>query len=126
MSKTVKVTVSTGSVDDCFDRARRHARALDRGERLESEITVTFEDVSDMLRVLSSERVRLLRKILEKPESISRLAIILKRAPRAVSRDVGILEDFGLLSTHFEKNPGHGRRKVVEPRADHFQLVADL
>jgi len=126
MSKVTKATVGTGTADQFFSRARERARKLDRREPVAPEITITFEDVGDMLRVLSAERVRLLRTVTARPSPVSRLAYGLKRDLRAVSRDVSLLESFGLLSTRYEKNPGHGRQKIVEPRAGRYQLVANL
>jgi predicted transcriptional regulator len=87
---------------------------------------VTFEDVNDMLRVLSAERIRLLRVAREKAVPVSDLASGLKRDTRAVSRDVDLLESFGLLRTRYEKNPGHGRRRIVEPCAANYKLVAAI
>jgi hypothetical protein len=43
-----------------------------------------------------------------------------------VSRDVELLEQFGLLRTRYETNPGHGRRRIVEPRAEKFHLIATV
>src|ERR1035438_5180824 len=81
---------------------RERAGRLDRGEPIAPEITVTFEDVRDMLRVLSAERVRLLRVAREKAVPVSDLANGLQRDTRAVSRDVDLLESFGLLRTRYE------------------------
>ena len=33
---------------------------------------------------------------------------------RAVSRDIDLLERFGLLRSRYETNPGHGKRRIVE------------
>jgi hypothetical protein len=41
----------------------------------------------------------------------------LKRHLQAVSRDVDLLERFGLLRSR-EANPGHGKRRIVEPLAE--------
>ena len=60
MKRSTKVWVTADGAEGFFRRAREHARKLDRGEPIAPEITVTFEDVNDMLRVLSAERVRLL------------------------------------------------------------------
>lgn len=79
-----------------------------------------------MLRVLSAERVRLLRVARERAAPVSDLANDLNRDTRAVSRDVDLLESFGLLRTRYEKNPGHGRRRIVEPRAANYQLLAAI
>ena len=53
MNKNVKVRITGDGVREFFDRAREHARKLDRGEELAPEITVSFENASDMMRVLS-------------------------------------------------------------------------
>ncbi|HZL67177.1 MAG TPA: hypothetical protein VFC29_07585 [Candidatus Limnocylindrales bacterium] len=126
MKRKAKVWVTADGAGGFFRRAREHARKLDRGEPIAPEITVTFEDVRDMLRVLSAERVRLLRVAREKAVPVSDLANGLQRDTRAVSRDVDLLESFGLLRTRYEKNPGHGRRRIVEPCAANYQLLAAI
>jgi predicted transcriptional regulator len=126
MKRNAKVWVTADGAEGFFRRAREHARKLDRGRPIAPEITVTFEDVRDMLRVLSAERVRLLRVAREKAVPVSDLANGFQRDTRAVSRDVDLLESFGLLRTRYEKNPGHGRRRIVEPCAANYQLLAAI
>jgi len=99
---------------------------MDRGEKLPSEITMTFEDPSDLVRVLSAERVRVLHAVRTKPAGVSELAATLRRDRKAVKRDVSLLESFGLVSGREEINPGHGRRRIIEPRAAKDQLVATI
>ena len=101
MKRNAKVWVTADGAGGFFRRAREHARKLDRGEPIAPEITVTFEDVRD-------------------------LANGLQRDTRAVSRDVDLLESFGLLRTRYEKNPGHGRRRIVESCAANYQLLAAI
>lgn len=125
MQKT-KITLRTGSTDDFFNRLLERAKKLDKGEVLPPGITITFEDPEDLLEVLSSERVRLLRKVKGETMRISALANGLKRDVRAVSRDVSLLEKAGLLRTSYLPNPGHGRMKVVEPVAREYKLVANI
>lgn len=126
MKRAPGVNVTAGTVEDFFKRSLERARALDRGEKLPAEITMTFEDPSDFMRVLSQQRVRVLRMVRTKPRPVSDLAIILKRDRKAVSRDVKLLESLGLVRTHTEPNPGHGLMKVVEPLARKYQLVATI
>ena len=95
MNKNVKVRVTGDGVKGFFDRVREHARKLDRGEELAPEITVSFENASDMMRVLSAQRIRLLRVARKKAAPVSELAVRLKRDTRAVGRDVDLLERFG-------------------------------
>jgi predicted transcriptional regulator len=79
-----------------------------------------------MLNVLTSERVRLLRRAKAGAVPIAELASGLNRDVRAVSRDVLRLEKAGLLRTSYRANPGHGRCKIVEPVARHYSLTASL
>src|SRR5215831_15638770 len=108
---TPRVMVSSGSVEAFFGRSLARARKLDRGERLPSEVTMTFEDPADLVRVLSAERVRVIQAVREKPAPVSELATTLGRDRKAVRRDVTILESFGLVTGREEVNPGHGRRR---------------
>ena len=126
MNRNVRFRVTADGAKGFFERARERARKLDRGEELAPEITVSFESPGDMMRVLSPERIRLLRVARQKPSPISVLAVGLKRDTRAVSRDVDLLQHFGLLCSRYERNPGHGKRRVVEPRAAKYRLVATI
>ena len=124
--KKSKVSIGNGSADEFFERVRGHAKRLDRGEELPAELNVTFEDPAEMLKVLSAERVRLLRQAKVGSVAVSDLATGLKRDVRAVSRDVVLLEKAGLLRTSYRVNPGHGRLKIVEPVAREYKLTANI
>ena len=121
-----KVNIRTGGAEEFFDRVRGHAAKLDRGESLPAEIAITFEDPAELLKVLTAERLRLLRRAKTGSQPISDLASGLKRDVRAVSRDVVLLEKAGLLHTRYRANPGHGRLKIVEPVAKEYRLTASL
>jgi predicted transcriptional regulator len=121
-----RVTVSSGSVEAFVGRSLARARRLDRGERLAPEITMTFEDPADLVRVLSAERVRVIHAVREKPAPVSELAVTLRRDRKAVKRDVSLLESFGLVNAREEVNPGHGRRRIIEPLAAKYQLIATI
>ena len=123
---TVQARLMTDTADSFFVRSRERARKLDRGERLPAQITVVFEDPSDLMRVLSAERVRVLHSVRAKSVSVSTLARDLNRDRQAVKRDVSLLESLGLLKTREEPNPGHGRRRIVEPLAEKYQLIATI
>ncbi len=124
--KKGKVNIGTSSTAEFFDRVRSHAKRLDRGENLPAEMSVTFEDPAEMLRVLSAERVRLLRRAKAGSVAVSDLASGLKRDVRAVTRDVVLLEKAGLLRTSYRVNPGHGRLKIVEAVAREYRLTANI
>ena len=122
-----KAALATGTLDEYVERSTERARKMYRGETIEPDISITFADPADLLRVLSLERLRVLRTIrTKKNPTISGLATILKRDRKAVSRDVKLLESFGLLRTRRESNPGHGVNTVVEPLAKKYHLSAIL
>jgi predicted transcriptional regulator len=125
VARKTSVHVKTRSVDEFFGRVRAHAEKLDRGETL-AEITIAFEDPMELLNILTSERVRLLRRAKAGSLPISDLAYGLNRDVRAVSRDVVLLERAGLLRTSYRANPGHGKLKIVEPVAREYTLTARL
>jgi predicted transcriptional regulator len=125
MKKTAKsLNVGTGKTEDFFERSLKRARRLDRDEKLPAEIRLTFEDPADLLRVLTEQRVRVIHAVRQKPAPVTDLAIVLKRDRTAVKRDVKILTSFGLVRIQEEANPGHGRRKIVQPLASKYELVA--
>jgi len=124
--KKNSVDIKSSSTGDFFSRVRSHAAKLDRGESIAPRISISFEDPLEMLNVLTSERIRLLRKAKAGALPISDLASGLNRDVRAVSRDVLRLEKAGLLRTSYRVNPGHGRYKVVEPVAREYNLTATL
>ncbi len=87
---------------------------------------MSFEDPADLVRVLSAERVRVIRAVRERPATVSEIAARLKRDRKAVKRDVILLESFGLVFAREEVNPGHGRRKIIGPLATKYQLIATI
>ncbi len=124
--KSPRVTVSSRSVEAFTERSLERARKIDRGESLPSEITMAFEDPADLVRVLSAERVRVIHAVRKKPAAVSELAVTLRRDRKAVKRDVSLLEFFGLVNAREEVNPGHGRRRIIEPLAAKYQLLATI
>lgn len=132
--RNVKVIVSTGTVEEFFERAhedakKEDAKKMDRGELLPLEIRVTFEDPIEMLRALSAERMKVIKTVRKHHATrptVSKLAVMLKRDRKAVSRDVKVLESLGLLKTRELSNPGHGIMKVVESLAEKYYLTATV
>lgn len=126
MRNSATVRIVKNVEEDFFRRSRVIARKLDRGEKLEPGTTLTFASLGDMVRLLSAERVRLLKRVKAKPVSMTKLAAALGRDKSAVARDVAVLERSGLLRTGYVTNPGHGRLRVVQQAAESFEMVAGL
>jgi predicted transcriptional regulator len=113
-------------VDTFFERGRNLARLADRGDLLPPSRVVAFDDIASLLRVLTEKRVLLLKQVKVTPGSITDLAKTLKRDRSAVTRDVQLLESFGVLRVIEKPLPGHGRQKWIEPVARDIRLTAQL
>ena len=121
-----KTEIRVERVDSFFERGRKLAEAADRGNAIPSSRVVAFEDVESLLHVLTEKRVRLLRQVNQTPTSISLLAKNLKRDRSAVSRDVQVLERFGVIQVTEKPLPGHGSQKWIAPLAAEIHLTAVL
>jgi len=113
-------------VDSFFARGRKLAAAADRGDPIPFSRVIAFEDVEALLHVLTAKRVLLLKQVKETPTSISLLAKKLKRDRSAVTRDIQVLERFGVIQVTEKPLPGHGRQKWITPLAGEIQLTAVL
>jgi predicted transcriptional regulator len=121
------VKVSSGSVEDFFKRSHERAVKLDRKEKLPADLRITFEDPADLMRALSAQRVKMLQVVKRNASpTVTKLATMLKRDRKSVTRDVAVLEKLGLIRTKTEVNPGHGVVKVVEPLAEKYHLTATI
>jgi len=105
---------------------RANARKLDRGEKLEPGLFLSFEDPADFLELITPARVRLLQEIDRKVVAIFALAARLSRDPSAVRRDIALLESNRLVKTRKVPNPGHGMQTVVERAATSIELAATV
>jgi predicted transcriptional regulator len=127
MPHKVKIEVVEDGMDAFFKRVRSNARKLDRGEPIPNESVIFFESSIDMLRMLTTERVKLMRELRAAgPVSITILADKLGRNKRAVSRDVTAMREAGVLKTKYVSNAGHGRHLLVMPAAKRVELKSTL
>ena len=122
----MRLTIHTDGLEGFRKRALELARKMDRGEKIQPEKGITFENPIEMAKVLTPERIRLYQVVKKKQTSVTDLANGLKRDRSSVSRDVRLLELKGLLTTHQAPNPGHGRVKMVAAPAEKLMLVAEL
>ena len=61
----MRIGVETAA--EFFRRPRKRAQMLDRGEKIATEMRLTFEDPADFLRALATQRVRVLHAVRKKP-----------------------------------------------------------
>jgi predicted transcriptional regulator len=65
------------------------------------------------LPILSNTKIDLIKIIRRHPDSITNIAKAANQNRASVLRHIHELENFGLVKTHEEVNPGHGRHKIV-------------
>jgi predicted transcriptional regulator len=121
-----KTEIRVEGVDRFFERGRKLARVADRGDAIPSSRIVAFEDAESLLHVLTEKRILVLKQVKQTPTSIGMLAKKLKRDRSAVSRDVQVLERFGVIQVTEKTLPGHGRQKWITPLASEIHLTAVL
>ena len=121
-----KTEIRVEPAEAFFVRGRKTAVLAQEGRRIPGSRIVSFEDVQDLLALLTRQRVRLLESLREAPGSIAGLARELKRERSAVTRDVKMLQQHGVVVVTEKPLPGHGRQKWVRAAAKEIQLTARL
>jgi predicted transcriptional regulator len=121
-----KQRIQTSSIEDFFSRAKKAAKKADRGQSFEGTQVLSFEDPARMFTVLSEARRAIMAQVMQQPKSVSELAEELGRNRSAITKDVHLLEQCGLLDSLRLPNPGHGVRRVVRAKAKRIELTAVL
>jgi predicted transcriptional regulator len=122
----MKLTITTGTVEDFFARGKTLAHKIDSGEPIEPGTLITFEDPEDLLQIITTTRINLFKAVKDEPGSITDIARRLHRDRSAVKRDVDILVGAGLLQIEDVPHSGHGRKKFLKAAAEGFQLIAQV
>ena len=121
-----KLIVKTGTEKEFFNRGKSLAGLADSKNKLPAEFTISFEEPSALLSLLSAGRLDLFRTIKECPGSITDIAERLNRDRSAVKRDIDQLAEAGLVTLETKVHPGHGHLKEVRARAARFRLEATI
>jgi predicted transcriptional regulator len=99
-------------IERMFDKMIDYA--LERPEDSPSRVLIVNFSKAGIEKILTPARMELLRVVMqEKPKTVGELVAKLKRPKEAVSRDMRILENYGLLS--FEVS---GREKMPKVEKD--------
>jgi predicted transcriptional regulator len=118
------VTLKASNGQDFFRKGKALARLADAGQPMPEELTISFEDPADLLRLLTASRLDVFRSVKGEPGSITDIAGRLHRDRSAVKRDVDQLAQVGLVTIETKVLPGHGRMKEVRASAGVFRLEA--
>lgn len=118
------VTLKVGNEQEFFRRGKVLAVLADAGQPIPEERTVSFEDPTDLLRLLTASRLDVFRSVKGEPGSITDIAGRLHRDRSAVKRDVDQLAQVGLVTIEIKTLPGHGHMKEIRAAAGIFRLEA--
>jgi predicted transcriptional regulator len=113
-------------MDGRFGKGVAVARALDAGEPMPDAVRITASSPEQFFTTMTPKRMALFRLTRKCAQSIAELAVASRRDRSAVARDVSQLEVLGLVRVVDQPNPGHGRKKVVEPVAKHIEVVTEF
>jgi len=122
----MRLTITTGDERDFFKRGKELARKLDKGQKVESECIISFEDPQELLELVTTARMDLFKAVKKEPGSIAEIARRLHRDRSAVKRDVDKLANAGLFLVEEKPFTGHGRMKIVSAAADKVTLLAQV
>ena len=118
------MVLKAGTERDFFERGKRLARLADCGRPLPQEQIISFEEPAQLLRLLTTSRLDVLRTVKDAPGSITVIAERLRRDRSAVKRDVDQLALAGMVTIETKVLPGHGLMKEVRALARRFRLEA--
>ncbi len=109
--KVKNVTVRIKSLKDVFEEAKDVMKRLEKGKKVKKHEGISFENLDVMRKVLTEERLRILKTIKkEHPSSIYELAKILKRDMKNTFDDVQYLAQVGFIEI---KKTKEGREKAT-------------
>ncbi len=99
--KTIELSITPSTFRSIFQRIKGAKKEYD------------FSGLEDLRHILSNEKARLLYTVkYQNPDSLYKLAKILKRDFKSVLDDIKILEKFGFLEL---KTIYKGRRRTLKP-----------
>lgn len=109
----IPVVVTNETLDNFFTRGKQSAALLDQKKTLSPRRVISFEDKKDLAAFLTQNKFKLVATVRKRPETVTRLAAILKRSRAAVDKDIQELESIGIIKTELKINPGHGKCRIV-------------
>lgn len=118
--------VKTGTIEDFSSKTKTAMQAADKNGLIESSYTLTFEDPTELLHFLSTEKLQLINCIRKHSDSITNIAKAVNRNSTSVYRDVCELERVGIVQISDETNPGHGHHKIVKITVKKLTLEAAI
>jgi predicted transcriptional regulator len=119
--RNIKIAIKSDK--EVFDEVKETWGKVERGEKVKKQEAVYFESLEAMRKVLTEERLRILKTIRKShPASIYDLAKILKRDVKNTFVDVQFLAQIGLIGLRKTKE---GREKTV-PSVNYDKILLEI
>ena len=121
--KVRDIRISIKSEEDLFNEVKGVWKRLEKGESMKRHEGISFENTEAMRKVLSEERLRILKTIKrEHPKSIYELAKLLRRDIKNTFDDVQFLAQIGLVEL---KKTREGREKTT-PKVNYDRILLEI
>lgn len=121
--KVRDIRISIKSKEDLLNEVKGVWKKLEKGESMKRHEGISFENTEAMRKVLSEERLRILKTIKkEHPKSIYELAKLLKRDIKNTFDDVQFLAQLGLVEL---KKTREGREKTT-PKVNYDRILLEI
>lgn len=120
-ARNIKIAIK--SDDELFKEVKEVCEKLEKGEKVKKHEGVSFENLDVMRKVLTEERLRILKTVRkEHPSSIYELAKILGRDMKNTFDDVQYLAQVGFIEL---KKTKEGREKVT-PLVKYDKILLEI
>lgn len=117
------IKISIKSDEDIFKEVKGVWEKIEKGEKVKKHEGISFESIDDMRKVLTEERLRILKTIKkEHPQSIYELAKMIHRDIKNTFDDVQFLAQAGLVELKKTKN---GREKTT-PLVNYNRILLEI
>jgi len=121
--KVRNIKIAIKSDKELFNEVKDVWRKVEKGEKVKKHEGISFESLEDMRKVLTEERLKILKTIKkDHPSSIYELAKILKRDIKNTFNDVQFLAKAGLIELKKIKN---GREKTT-PLVNYDKILLEI
>ena len=119
--KNIKIAIKSDPV--LFSEIKQVWNSLEKGEKVQKHKGIYFENLDTMRKVLTEERLRILKTIKTKnPQSIYELAKLIGRDIKNTFNDVQFLAQVGLIELKKAKD---GREKTT-PQVNYDQILLEI
>ncbi len=119
--RNIKITIKSDK--KLFTEVKEVWEKLEKGEKVKKHEGVSFESLEAMRKVLTGERLRILKTIKkEHPSSIYELAKLLKRDIKNTFDDVQFLAQAGLIELKKTKDD----RERTTPRVNYDKILLEI